>query len=227
MIVIREFPPVYLLGRSIAFPDLLDGRIYDDLICLGGDLTPERIVTAYRAGLFPWFVEDGIPYWFSPNPRMILEPGALKISKSLSKSIRNGGFELCLDRDFEGVMRGCAQPRPGESGTWIDGDFITAYTQLYCQGVAHSVECYYEGELVGGLYGLRLGPVFFGESMFARRRDASKVALAALCEQMQATGGAFIDCQVPSEHLARLGAISISRGNYLLRLRAALEKGAI
>ncbi len=116
-------------------------------------------------------------------------------------------------------MQGCAQPRPGESGTWIDGDFISAYTQLHRQGIAHSVACYHGGELAGGLYGLMLGGVFFGESMFARRRDASKVALAALCDRMIEAGGAFIDCQVPSEHLARLGAQSISRGAYLMRLR--------
>ena len=223
MIVIREFPPVFLLGKAIEFPDLLDGTVYDDLVCLGGDLSPDRIITAYRAGLFPWFVENGIPYWFSPDPRMILEPSKIKITKSLAKTIRNRGFEVRFDTDFLGVMRGCAKPRKSEKSTWITEEYISGYGALFDRGAAHSVETWLEGRLVGGLYGLTIGKAFFGESMFALERDASKVAFAALCDRLAAEGYDFIDCQISSSHLASLGAVEIDRESYLRRLRAAIS----
>ncbi|MGE4295676.1 MAG: leucyl/phenylalanyl-tRNA--protein transferase [Campylobacterales bacterium] len=223
MIVIREFPPVFLLGKTIEFPDLLDGSVYDDLVCLGGDLSPDRIVTAYKAGLFPWFIENGIPYWFSPDPRMILEPAKIKVSKSLAKTIRNRGFEVRFDTDFLGVMRGCAKPRECEKTTWITDEYVAGYGALFERGIAHSVETWLEGRLVGGLYGLMIGKVFFGESMFALERDASKVAFAALCDKLADEGFDFIDCQISSSHLESLGAVEIDRESYLRRLRAAIS----
>lgn len=223
MIVIREFPPVFLLGKTIEFPDLLDGSVYDDLVCLGGDLSPERIVTAYKAGLFPWFVENGIPYWFSPDPRMILEPDRFRMTRSLAKNIRNRGFEVRFNTDFKGVMQGCARPRKTEKTTWITDEYVAGYGALFDRGVAHSIETWREGKLVGGLYGLIIGKAFFGESMFAVERDASKVAFAALCERLSGEGFDFIDCQISSAHLESLGAVEIDRDSYLRRLRDATQ----
>jgi leucyl/phenylalanyl-tRNA--protein transferase len=215
--LIRLEPDVYLLDRSIVFPDLNAGS-FGDLICVGGDLSAERLLMAYKSGIFPWYIEDSMPYWFSPQVRMILFPDRFHISKSLAKTIRNGGFEARFDSDFEGVMRACSKPRKYESSTWIDEEFINGYSELFKLGYAHSIEVLHSGVLVGGLYYVAIAGVCFGESMFAFRRDASKVALKALCD----LPFDFIDCQVPSKHLASLGGEEIAREEYLALLRRSL-----
>lgn len=214
-----HFAPVYILGSEIWFPNLLDEPDLDDLVAIGGDLSPERIIEAYKSGLFPWFVEDGEPYWFSPNPRMILYPHKFKISKSLAKSIKNSGFEVRFGSDFAGVMRACALPRKQEKTSWITSEYISAYEKLHKQGLAESVECYLDGELVGGLYGVVIEKVFFGESMFASVKDASKVAFRELCNRLISNDFAFVDCQVPSDHLASLGGELIGRNDYINLLK--------
>lgn len=216
MRLFRKDPPLFLLDRgNYEFPDLAKESGLEDLVAIGMDLDPYRILQAYRAGIFPWFEERGIVYWFSPDPRMVLFPDDFKVSKSLAKSIRNGGFEVRKNHDFLGVMRCCAMERKEEKTSWITSNYISSYGYLHEMGVAHSIECYYNDLLVGGLYGLMIDGVFFGESMFAFKRDASKVALHALCQM----GVSFIDCQVPSDHLASLGATEISRNDYIKLLK--------
>ncbi|GHV03484.1 leucyl/phenylalanyl-tRNA--protein transferase [Campylobacterota bacterium] len=217
MHLIRKKPPVFFIENSDDFPDQTNYD-FDDLICVGGDLSPDRLVAAYTNGIFPWFIEDGFPYWFSPKIRMILEE--FRLSKSQAKTIRNSGFRVEVDRDFLGVMNGCATPRKTEKTSWITDEYFTGYCALHKVGVAHSVETYLEDQLVGGLYGVAIGRAFFGESMFALERDSSKVALHALSKM----GFDFIDCQVPSAHLASLGGYEISRNQFLAKLRNALNK---
>nr|VFK58467.1 MAG: leucyl/phenylalanyl-tRNA--protein transferase [Candidatus Kentron sp. TUN] len=205
-----------------AFPDpayaLTDPN---GLLAVGGDLEPARLLFAYRNGIFPWY-SDGQPIlWWSPDPRAVLFPHEMKISRSLRKTLRRGHFRITYDRCFSDVIRECAAPRPdrhGErnAGTWITTEMSAAYVRLHELGYARSVECWEGADLVGGLYGVALGQVFFGESMFSRVRDASKVALVDLCRQDYA----LIDCQLPSEHLTRLGAVGIPRD----RFRALLSR---
>lgn len=194
------------------------------LLAIGGSLSPTRLEKAYRGGIFPWFSEGQEILWWSPDPRAIIAPDAVRISRSLRKRIRNGGFELRLDTAFEQVMRACAQDRPGQSGTWITAAMIEAYCALHKKGLAHSIEVYRAGNLVGGLYGVSLGAAFFGESMFSRESDASKVALVWLAAQLQRWDYSFIDCQIPSPHLESLGAQTIARSQFLSLLRAALSR---
>ncbi len=176
------------------------------LLAIGGDLHPARLVNAYQRGIFPWY-SDGQPIlWWSPEPRSVLAPWDVRISRSLAKRLRNGGFELDFDRDFASVIAACAAPREDAEGTWITDDMRAAYLTLHQGGYAHSVECRRDGELVGGLYGVALGRVFFGESMFSRVRDASKVAFVHLCRLLEAWQYELIDCQLPTAHLASLGA---------------------
>ena len=215
---IWDEPPIYALGEAVEFPDLL-GEPFDDLVCVGGDLAPARVKAAYKSGIFPWFADAGLLHWFSPKIRMILDPARFRVSGSLRKTLRNGGFEVRWDSDFAGVMHGCALPRKHERTTWIADRFLAGYGALHSLGVAHSIEAWHNGALAGGLYGLLIGRAFFGESMFALRRDASKVALYALC---QTPALHFIDCQVPSDHLASLGGETITRENYLARLARAV-----
>ncbi|NKC13070.1 MAG: leucyl/phenylalanyl-tRNA--protein transferase [Gammaproteobacteria bacterium] len=177
------------------------------LLAVGGDLSSERLLEAYRRGIFPWYNEGDPLLWWTPNPRAVLFPRELRISRSLRKRIRSGVFKVRLNCAFEQVIKACAAPRGNDAGTWIDSDMASAYTQLHRLGAAHSFESWYGGELVGGLYGIGLGRVFFGESMFTRQTDASKVALAYLC----ASGYELIDCQLPTAHLTRLGARLIAR----------------
>lgn len=180
----------------------------------GGDLSQERLVRAYEMGIFPWFNEGDPILWWSPDPRAVLFPDEMKISKSLRQSMKH--FEIRYDTCFEAVMRLCWQTRVQQGKkSWISEALIEAFLALHAIGLAHSVECYYEGELVGGLYGLYIGAVFCGESMFSTKRDASKVALFGLCEKMRAIGGAMIDCQLPTEHLKSLGAIEMPRTIFL------------
>lgn len=179
----------------------------DGIIAVGGDLTPARLEHAYRRGIFPWYSE-GLPIlWHCPDPRFVLEPSALHVPKSLRKVMNRGTYEVRLDTAFEGVIDGCAKTRrPGQRGTWITRDMRKAYVRLHALGLAHSAEAWLDGVLVGGLYGVSLGRVFYGESMFANADDASKVAFATLVEWMRGWGVALVDCQQETAHLARFGA---------------------
>jgi leucyl/phenylalanyl-tRNA--protein transferase len=194
------------------FPDVeLALKEPDGLLALGGNLSPKRLVEAYRKGIFPWYSEGQPILWWSPNPRWVLFPGRLKVSRSLRKVLRKGDFLVTLDRAFQAVIYFCAEPRAGQHGTWITHAMIEAYNRLHSQGLAHSVETWHNGELVGGLYGVALGRVFFGESMFTRIRDASKVALVHLVRQLEAWNFELIDCQIRSAHMISLGAEDIPR----------------
>jgi leucyl/phenylalanyl-tRNA--protein transferase len=193
----------------------------DGLVAVGGDLRPERLLEAYRNGVFPWYAEDLPICWWSPDPRAIFELDAFHVSRSLHRTLRQGRFQVTVNRDFAGVIRGCAD-RP-EEGTWILPEMIAAYERLHALGHAHSVEAWQDGELAGGVYGVAIGGLFAGESMFFRRRDASKVALAALVDRLRARGFSLFDIQFVTEHTGRLGASEIPRREYLTRLRAALE----
>jgi leucyl/phenylalanyl-tRNA--protein transferase len=184
------------------------------LLAAGGDLSPARLLAAYRRGIFPWYSPGQPVLWWSPDPRAVLFPEEFKTSRSLAKTLRNGGFSVALDEDFAGVIDGCAAPRPDSPGTWITGEMREAYLELHRRGHAHSVEARLGGALVGGLYGVRLGGVFFGESMFSRVSDASKVALAHLVAVCRRNSIAVIDCQLASRHLASLGARSIPRTQF-------------
>jgi leucyl/phenylalanyl-tRNA--protein transferase len=216
--------PVYRLGRQLAFPPP-DHAEESGLLAVGGDLRPERLLLAYSLGIFPWY-HEGIPIlWYSPDPRNVLEPDGLVVSRSLRKAIRRAPYRVTLDTAFGEVIRACARvPRPGQDGTWITSDMIRAYDRLHELGYAHSVEAWRDDELVGGLYGVSLGAAFFGESMFARADDASKIAFVALVEQLARWGVELIDCQVHTEHLERFGAVEWPRERFLAALAAALEK---
>ncbi len=181
------------------------------LLAAGGDLSTERLLAAYRKGIFPWYGEGEPILWWSPDPRMVLFPDELKISRSLSKTLRNKAYEIRFDTSFDAVMEGCAESRSGQTGTWITAEMREAYQRLHALGHAHSVETWIEGGLAGGLYGVAIGGVFFGESMFSRARDASKIALVALVGRCKAQGIRLIDCQMHTRHLASLGARDIPR----------------
>lgn len=190
-------------------------------VARGGELTPASLLAAYRAGVFPWY-NDGEPVaWWCPHPRFVLLPSDLRVTDSLRKVERKAHWEVTVDRDFEGVMRACAAaPRPGQDGTWITEAMVAAYVALHRQGHAHSVEVWRDGELVGGLYGVAVGRIFCGESMFHRRTDASKVGFVRLVRRLQACGFGLVDCQVPTPHLASLGAVAVSRTDFLGAVRA-------
>ncbi len=208
-----------------AFPPLetaLDDP--DGLLCAGGDLSPARLLEAYRRGIFPWYSEGQPILWWSPDPRAVLFPGEFRISRSLAKSLRNRGYETRMDQAFADVVARCADAglRPG--GTWITPDMQSAYLQLHRLGHAHSIEVWRAGQLVGGLYGVALGRTFFGESMFSSERDASKVALARLVDESVARGVELIDCQVTSPHLESLGVRCIPRARFSSLLSAAIPR---
>lgn len=192
----------------------------EGLVGVGGDLSAKRLLEAYRKGIFPWFDEDSPILWWSPDPRAIFELGGLHISRRLARTVRSGRFTATIDRAFAGVMHGCAH-RPGE-GVWITPEMIAAYTRLHELGHAHSVEVWHEGRLAGGVYGVTIGGLFAGESMFTRIRDASKVALVHLMGRLRQRGFQLFDVQFLNEHTARLGAIEIPRREYLARLRRAV-----
>ena len=189
------------------------------LLAAGGDLSPARLLAAYERGVFPWYSAQQPILWWSPDPRMVLFPNEFNCSRSLRKTLRNGPFTSRVDSDFSGTIRACAAPRRSGPDTWLNNDMITSYQQLHLLGFGHSVETYENGHLVGGLYGIQLGQVFFGESMFSLRRDASKVALARLVEECRARDIQLIDCQVASAHLASLGAREVSRSQFVGLLR--------
>jgi len=214
--------PVYQLNEEIAFPDPEDANA-DGLLAVGGDLSSDRLLVAYSLGIFPWFDEHSPILWWSPNPRLILEPHKLKVSKSFRRVLRQKKYRVVFDHHFDEVIHECAHTsRKHEEGTWITNEMEDAYIDLFHQGIAHSVEVYDDIELVGGLYGLSLGKAFFGESMFFKKRDASKVALYYLCSELKKWGFHFIDAQVETDHLLSLGAEKISRTDFLRRLDGAL-----
>jgi len=214
--------PVYLLSEEPVFPSPTEAEP-DGLIAVGGDLSPSRLLKAYADGIFPWFRDDDDIFWFSPDPRMVLFPDDLKISPSLRRVIRSGKFDLRIDTAFEKVIEFCAAaPRKGQDGSWIDDEFIRAYTELHRMGFAHSFETYMDGELTGGLYGISIGRAFFGESMFHKTGDASKVAFFCLVEKIKTWQFHFIDCQVETDLLKSLGAKTIPRMEYLERLKTAV-----
>jgi leucyl/phenylalanyl-tRNA---protein transferase len=194
------------------------------LLAAGGDLSPKRLLAAYRRGIFPWYSEGQPVLWWSPDPRAVLIPAEFRRSRSLAKTLRNRGFIPRIDHDFQAVIDGCAAPRARSPGTWLLPEMRAAYLELHHLGIAHSFETWLDDTLVGGLYGVRLGNVFFGESMFSRERDASKAALARLVEYCESEGVAVIDCQVQSRHLQSMGSRLISRAQFqgLLREHIAL-----
>lgn len=189
------------------------------LLAAGGDLSPQRLIEAYRCGIFPWFNQGDPILWWSPDPRMVLFPAELKISRSLRKTLKKADYTIRIDSAFNRVMQACAAPRKERPGTWIHDEMIAAYTALHEMGLAHSVETWIEGELAGGLYGVAQGKMFFGESMFSRTTDASKVAFVHLVRHLERRGFKMIDCQMKTAHLASFGAREISRKEFSLKLK--------
>ena len=208
--------PWPVLGRDPeAWPDP-DGAGLDGIVAIGGDLRSERLLAAYRRGIFPWYSEGQPILWHSPDPRFVLLPSALHVPRSLEKTLRRGTYGVRLDTAFEAVIDACAKTRrPGQRGTWITRDMRAAYVRLHQEGWAHSAEAWKDGQLQGGLYGVAIGKVFFGESMFARAPDASKVAFVTLVRELVARGVELIDCQQETEHLARFGAEGWERSRFL------------
>jgi leucyl/phenylalanyl-tRNA--protein transferase len=218
--------PIYYIPEELWFPPVEEAE--DGLVGIGGDLSSERLLLAYSNGIFPWFENDEEILWWSPDPRMVLFPEKFKISKSLRQSIRNKGFELKIDFDFESVIHACSQiQRPEGEGTWITPGMHQAYMELYHKGYAHSFEIYQNDRLVGGLYGVSLGKAFFGESMFSKVSDASKVALYHLINFAKQNNFLFIDAQVETEHLKRMGAENISRTQFISLLRKSQQSKPI
>jgi leucyl/phenylalanyl-tRNA--protein transferase len=215
---------VYRLSTELAFPSP-ERAEPSGLLAVGGDLSPERLLLAYSLGIFPWPLVERPLLWFSPDPRTVLRPSALRISRSLRKTLRRNLYEVRLDSAFCDVVRHCAEvPRRGEAGTWITRELASAYARLHEMGFAHSAEAWQDGRLVGGLYGVSLGGAFFGESMFADRPDASKVAFVTLVRQLAEWGFDLVDCQVYTEHLARFGAEEWPRPRFLSALAESLAR---
>lgn len=214
---------VYELGNELIFPDP-GGADKSGLLAIGGDLSLERLILAYSQGIFPWFSENEPIMWWSPDPRMIIYPRSVKISKSLDQALRNKNFEVRFDTVFENVIRLCSRvERHGQPGTWITNEMISAYIALHNAGFAHSVETFIENRLVGGLYGVSLGKCFCGESMFHLERDASKVAFVKLADRLEEWDFEFIDAQLPTRHLKSLGGLEISRNKFLDLLQESLK----
>ena len=206
---------MYRLTDALLFPSP-EQATAEGIVAIGGDLQPERVMLAYRKGIFPWFDSDDFLIWWSPDPRMVLFPDQLKISKSMRTVLRKKRFEVTFNKDFDQVVEACAKvKRFGQNGTWITPGLMEVYSTLHIQGYAHSVEVWEEGSLVGGLYGIDLGTVFCGESMFSKSSNASKVALIFLVKELKKNKYELIDCQVPTQHLASMGAEPISRTKFL------------
>jgi len=196
------------------------------LLAAGGDLSPQRLLAAYRQGIFPWYSPGDPILWWSPDPRMVLIPDRMRITRSLAKTLRNADYQVRLDTRFAEVVVACAEaPRTGQQGTWITREMQDAYCRLHQAGHAHSVETWIDGELAGGLYGIAVGRAFFGESMFARRRDASKIALAHLCAHLKRRDFGIIDCQMETAHLTSLGAMPIPRARFAAALARLVDEG--
>ncbi len=219
---------LYLLDDTpseMPFPDPEQAETEPDgLLAIGGDLSVPRLLNAYRQGIFPWFSAEQPIMWWSPDPRMVMFPASLHVSRSLAKLMRKGHFQITCNQAFSQVIRNCAVSRRDGEGTWLTPEMIAAYEALHQQGVAHSVECWCNGELAGGLYGNLLGAAFFGESMFAKVDNASKVAFVSLVRELRERGCQLIDCQVYTRHLASLGAELISRRRFLKLLTMALQQ---
>lgn len=218
----------YLLAPndpSGSFPDPAEAmRDPDGLLAVGGDLSSGRLINAYRHGIFPWYSEGDPILWWSPDPRTVLIPSQLHCSRSLRKLLRRRALAVTMDRSFPAVIQACAQPRPGSQGTWLMPEMISAYCALHVHGIAHSVEVWQEGRLVGGLYGVAIGGAFFGESMFSWADNASKVALVHLCGHLIEHGVELIDCQVLTAHLQRMGAELMPRERFLDRLQTLRDR---
>ncbi|MCG6552668.1 MAG: leucyl/phenylalanyl-tRNA--protein transferase [Candidatus Magnetominusculus sp. LBB02] len=218
--------PVFALSEELRFPppELAED---DGLLAVGGDLSVERLLMAYRRGIFPWYMKEHPILWWSPDPRLVLFPEEFKLSRSMRQTINRGQFGITFDRAFVEVVELCAAvKRKDSNGTWITDDMLAAYAALHKAGYAHSVESWSDGQLAGGLYGVATGRAFFGESMFALKANASKAALAALVKQLGLWGFMFIDCQVVTQHLISLGAREISRREFMAMLRVALKMPA-
>ncbi len=212
------------LANPELFPDVaLALRDPDGLLAVGGDLSERRLLAAYRNGIFPWYSGDQPILWWSPDPRSVLFPECLHISKSLKKTLKKAPFHLSMDQAFAQVILACSEPRPGQPGTWITEEMRLAYVRLHQAGHAHSVECWQDNRLVGGLYGIAIGKVFFGESMFSRVSNASKLAFVYLTRQLQQWQFGLIDCQVESAHLNSLGASLIRRSEFIQYLKVFCE----
>lgn len=211
---------IYFLDRELYFPPV-DKANSEGLLAVGGDLSPERLLLAYKSGIFPWFNEDSLILWWSPDPRMVLYPDEIKVSKSMARVIAKGHFNITMNRCFESVVEHCsAIKREGQKGTWITPEMKSAYIKLHEIGVAKSYEVWEDEELVGGLYGVDLGHVFCGESMFSKKSNASKFAFIRLAHDLQEKGYRFIDCQLYTDHLSSLGAREISRETFMEQLKA-------
>ena len=209
------FPPVELAREDMG-----------GLLAVGANLAPDRILDAYRRGIFPWGTVEGQPLWYSPDPRMVLFPEEFRLTRSLRKTLRGQNYEVRFDHDFPATIAACSKtPRPGQDGTWISPEMMNAYIRLHELGWAHSVETYVEGDLVGGLYGLAIGRMFYGESMFSRSSNASKIAFAHLVRRLDEQQFGMIDCQMRTEHLASLGGREIERNKFLSHLRALTATG--
>lgn len=213
------------LGRALAFPPVSQAlQEPNGLLAAGGDLSPERLLQAYSQGVFPWFSDDQPILWWSPSERMVISAQRLKVSRSLAKTIRNKSYQITVDRDFRAVIEACAAPRDASGGTWITREMIEAYCHLHELGHAHSFETWMDGELVGGLYGVGLGLMFYGESMFSRASDASKLAFVHMVRHLAAQGVEMIDCQMHTSHLERLGGELLPREDFIARLKIACNK---
>lgn len=206
------FPPV---AKALHEPN--------GLLAAGGNLSAQQLIEAYRHGIFPWYNPGEPILWWSPDPRMVLFPARLKVSRSLRKTLKKRNYEVRVDTAFRSVMQNCAAPRDGQPGTWIGEEMIVAYSHLHEMGMAHSVETWRDGELIGGLYGVALGKMFYGESMFSRDTDASKIAFVHLVRQLERWGFGMIDCQMKTAHLASLGACEIARAEFVRRLGVLIE----
>lgn len=216
--------PVYALTDELLFPPP-HLATPDGLLAVGGDLSVDRLLLAYSKGIFPWYSEGDPILWWSPEPRVLLFPDEFKMSRSFRQVVNSGRFEIRFDTAFRAVITACAETRgPGREETWITDEMLEAYCALHDAGFAHSVEAWREDELAGGLYGVSLGAAFFGESMFTRQSNASKVAMAALVDRARAWDFRFIDCQMKTEHLMRLGAQELPRRDFLVRLGESLRQ---
>lgn len=214
--------PIFRLSEDLIFPHPSLSE-EDGLLAIDGDLSPERLILAYSNGIFPWFSDEEPILWWSPNPRCVIYPKDIKISHSMKKLLKKNTYKITFDTCFRDVISNCGNLRK-ESGTWITNDMIEAYCKLHELGYAHSVEGWYEGELVGGLYGISIGKCFFGESMFSTMDNASKAAFITLCKKLEEREFIMIDCQVHSKHLESLGAVDISREEFLKLLKKGISE---
>jgi len=214
---------VWLTDEDYTFPDVGHALVEPNgLLAVGGDLSTERLLSAYGSGIFPWYEEDQPILWWSPDPRTVIEPEGFHVSRSLRRTLNSGRFTVTFDQFFENVIDCCAQTRRDSTGTWITKEIKRAFCTLHEQGIAHSAEIWYQEKLVGGIYGIAMGSVFFGESMFSKIADASKVAMYELIRHLKKSNFSLLDCQVYSDHLASLGAFNMPRGEFIAHLQTQI-----